>query len=231
MNMDILRESAFTGSAVSLGAYFLSVQIRKRWNIAIFNPLLIAIILTIIFLMVCRIDYDAYYEGARYISYLLTPATVCLAIPLYEQFAILKGNWKAIVLGIASGVLTSMLTILSAALLFHFTHEEYVTFLPKSITTAIGMSLSQEHGGYVSLTVAIIIITGITGNVCAETILRLFHITEPVARGVAIGTASHAIGTARAMEMGEIEGAISSLSVVIAGMLTVASASVFAGLL
>lgn len=231
MNMDILRESAFTGSAVSLGAYFLSVQIRKRWNIAIFNPLLIAIILTIIFLMICRIDYDAYYEGARYISYLLTPATVCLAIPLYEQFAILKGNWKAIVLGIASGVLTSMLTILSAALLFHFTHEEYVTFLPKSITTAIGMSLSQEHGGYVSLTVAIIIITGITGNVCAEMILRLFHITEPVARGVAIGTASHAIGTARAMEMGEIEGAISSLSVVIAGMLTVASASVFAGLL
>lgn len=223
--MSILQESMYLGAVVSLGAYYLGMTIKKKWKAAMLNPLLIAVIFTILFLVVFQIDYDTYYEGARYISYLLTPATVCLAIPLYEQFEILKKNWMAVLGGVLSGVITSMVSIGLMAFLFKFTWAEYVTFLPKSITTAIGMSLSEELGGYVSVTVASIVITGILGNVFAELVLKIFRIKDPVAKGIAIGTASHAIGTTKAMEMGEIEGALSSLSIVVAGILTVAGAS------
>lgn len=229
--MSLLTESTFMGAFISLAAYFVGVQIRKKWNYSILNPLLISIIITIIFVVVCRIDYDVYYEGAKYISYLLTPATVCLAIPLYEQFETLKNNWKAIILGVASGVVTSLTTILVLALVFRFSHEEYVTFLPKSITTAIGMAVSEEQGGYVAVTVAVIIVTGILGNVFGEFILKLFKIEEPIAKGIALGTASHAIGTSKAMELGEVEGAMSSLSVVVAGILTVVGVSVYASII
>lgn len=223
--MSILQESMYLGAVVSLGAYYLGMTIKKKWKYAMLNPLLIAVIFTILFLGVFQMDYDTYYEGAKYISYLLTPATVCLAIPLYEQFEILKKNWMAVLGGVLSGVITSMVSIGLMAILFKFTWAEFVTFLPKSITTAIGMSLSEELGGYVSVTVASIVITGILGNVFAELVLKVFRIEEPVAKGIAIGTASHAIGTTKAMEMGEIEGALSSLSIVVAGILTVVGAS------
>ena len=147
------------------------------------------------------------------------------------QLAVLKKNWKAILAGIASGVLTSLLCVLALVLLFGLSHEEYVTLLPKSITTAIGIGISEELGGYVSITAAVIIITGVLGNVIGETILKLFRITEPVAKGVALGSASHAIGTAKAMELGEVEGAISSLSIVVSGIMTVIGASLFAGII
>ena len=201
---------------------------KAKLKLPIFNPLLISIILSVVVLIVFRIDYSTYYEGAKYLSYLLTPATICLAVPLYEQMELLKKNWKAIFGGIFAGVLTSLGIILAMALLFKFSHEEYVTFLPKSITTAIGMGVSEELGGYVSITVAIIIITGVVGNICADTVCKLFKITDPVAKGIGIGTASHAIGTAKAMEMGDVEGAMSSLSIVVSGILTVIAASVFA---
>ena len=188
----------------------------------------ISIVFTIAFLVAGHVDYDNYYEGAKYISYLLTPATICLAIPLYEQFEILKKNWRAVLIGIVSGVFTSLISVLVISFLFHFSHAEYVTFLPKSITTAIGMGVSEELGGYVSITVAAIIITGIFGNICSDFILKCFHIKEPVAKGIAIGVSSHAVGTARAMEMGKIEGALSSLSIVVAGIFTVVGASFFA---
>ena len=204
------------------------MMLQKKFRLAVFNPLLISIILTILVLVTAHIDYKTYYASAKYLSYLLTPATVCLAIPLYERIEELKKNWKAVLAGISSGVLTSLCSILVMAAFFHLSHKEYVTLLPKSITTAIGMGVSQELGGYVTLTVAVIIITGILGNIFAETICRMFHISEPVAKGVAIGTASHAIGTARAMTMGETEGAMSSLSIAVAGLLTVIGASVFA---
>ena len=174
------------------------------------------------------IDYDVYYSGAQYLSYLLTPATVCLAVPLYEKLEVLKKNWRAILIGIVSGVLTTLLCILAMSLMFGLSHEEYVTLLPKSITTAIGMGVSEELGGYVTLTVAVIIITGVLGNIFAPLICRVFRIREPIAKGIAIGTSSHAVGTAKAMEMGEVEGAMSSLSVAISGLLTVVGASVFA---
>ena len=201
---------------------------KAKLKLPIFNPLLISILLSVLILVVFRIDYSTYYEGAKYLSYLLTPATICLAVPLYEQMELLKKNWKAIFGGIFAGVLTSLGIILAMALLFKFSHEEYVTFLPKSITTAIGMGVSEELGGYASITVAIIIITGVVGNICADTVCKLFKITDPVAKGIGIGTASHAIGTAKAMEMGDAQGAMSSLSIVISGILTVIAATVFA---
>ncbi len=219
------------GAVISLAAYYAGMYLKKKWNRSFLNPLLISIIITIIFVIVCRIDYDTYYEGAKYISYLLTPATVCLAIPLYEQFQILKNNWKAIIAGVTAGAITSLTTVLVLALLFRFSHEEYVTFLPKSITTAIGMAVSEEQGGYVAVTVAVIIVTGILGNVFGDLILKIFRIEEPIAKGIALGTASHAIGTSKAMELGEIEGALSSLAVVVAGILTVVGVSIYSHIL
>ena len=191
------------------------------------NPLLIAITIVIFVLLVFDIDYLIYNESAKYLSHFLTPATVSLAIPLYKQIHLLKSNLKAILLGILSGVITSLTTVLLLAYIFKFTHEEYVTFLPKSITTAIGVGVVEELGGYVAIAVASIIITGIMGNIFAEKILKCTKIENPAAKGLAIGTASHAIGTSKAMEIGEIEGAMSSLAIVVSGIMTVVLASIF----
>ena len=226
--MEFFRQSAFFGVMLSLVAYGIGFELKRKFKLAIFNPLLIAIILVMVVLVSFHIDYDVYNEGAVYISYLLTPATVCLAVPLYEQFELLKKNWKALLIGILSGCIASMGSILAMTVIFSLSHEEYVSFLPKSITTAIGMGVSEELGGYVSITVAVIIITGVLGNMIGENVLKLFRITNPIAKGVAIGTASHAIGTAKAMEIGEIEGAMSSLSIVVSGIITVVGASIFA---
>lgn len=225
---EILNNSLFFGVAISLIGYELGLMIKKKCKLAIFNPLLIAIIFVVVFLLVFKVDYDSYYSGAKYLSYLLTPATVCLAIPLYQQLELLKNNIRAILVGIVSGVLTSMTSVLVLCIIFGLNHEQYVTLLPKSITTAIGMGVSEEFGGIVTITVAVIIITGVFGNIFAEVICKCFRITEPVARGIAVGTSSHAVGTAKAMEMGEVEGAMSSLSIAVAGLLTVIGVSVFA---
>ena len=229
--MELFEHSAYFGVAVSLLSYGLGTVLKKKFKWAIFNPLLIAIAVTIVFLAVTRMDYSVYYESAKYLSWLLTPATVCLAVPLYEKLELLKKNWKAVMAGILSGVLTTLLSVLGLSVLFALSHEEYVTFLPKSITTAIGMGISEELGGQVTLTVAVIILTGILGNMAAPAICRLFRITEPIAKGVAIGTSAHAMGTAKAMEMGEVEGAMSGLSIAVSGLLTVIGASVFAQLM
>ena len=226
--MSLLQESAFMGAVISLAAYFAGMYLKKKWNRSFLNPLLISIVITIIFVIVCRIDYDTYYEGAKYISYLLTPATVCLAIPLYQQIELLKKNHKAVLFGILSGVLTSLTTIMVLAFIFKLSHKEYVTLLPKSITTAIGMGVSEELGGYVTITVAVIVITGVLGNILADGICKIFKINHPIAKGIAIGTSSHAIGTAKAMELGEVEGAMSSLSIAVSGILTVLGAIIFA---
>lgn len=231
MISEFISTSVYIGVFISLAAYFLGVFIRKKINFPLFNPLLIAIVLTLVFLIVSHTSYDVYYEGAKYLSYLLTPATVCLAIPLYEQFEKLKKNIAAIAVGIVTGVLTSIASVSILSLIFKFDHKDYVTFLPKSITTAIGMGVSEEMGGYVAVTVAVIIITGIIGNVIAEAVLKVFRITEPVAKGIAIGSASHAIGTVRAMEMGEVEGAMSSLSIALSGILTVFLVPLFSNLI
>ena len=223
----LLEQSVFFGVAVSIAAYEAGSLLKKKYHSALFNPLLLSVAATIVLLILFRIDYDTYYEGAKYLSYLLTPATVCLAVPMYEQLELLKKNLKAVMVGILSGVLMSLGCILVMAIVFGLNHETYVTLLPKSITTAIGMGVSEELGGYVTITVATIVITGVLGNIIGEGLCTLLHIEEPIAKGVALGTASHAIGTARAMEMGEIEGAMASLSIAVAGLLTVVGALVF----
>ena len=226
---EFLSESLIFGAVLSLAAYEIGLLMKKKFKLAILNPLLIGTICVIGFLLIFRIDYEEYNEGAKYISYLLTPATVCLAVPLYEQLSLLKKNFMAVAVGILSGVLASLVSVLALAKLFDLNHQQYVTLLPKSITTAIGMGVSEELGGLVTITVAVIVITGILGNVIAEFICKIFKIHEPIAKGLALGTASHAIGTAKAMEMGQIEGAMSSLAIAVAGLLTVIGASVFAG--
>lgn len=228
---EFAASSVFFGVFVTLAAYFVGLKVREKTGLAIMNPLLIAIVLVMLLLRGLDIDYAAYNQSARLVSSLLTPATVCLAVPLYEQLQLLKRHKAAILTGVISGVLTSLVCVLVLAMLFGLDHAAYVTLLPKSITTAIGMGVSEQLGGHVSITVAVIIITGVIGNMIAESVCKAFHITEPIARGVAIGTASHAIGTTKAMELGEVEGAMSSLSIVVAGMLTVAGASVFSLLL
>ena len=220
--------SAFAGVTLSLLAYAFGMFLKRKTHLSIFNPLLVSIAVTIVVLVIADVDYDTYNKGAVYLSWFLTPATVCLAIPLYEQIELLKKHWKAVLTGILSGVLTSLLTVFVLSKLMSLSHKEYVTMLPKSITTAIGMGVSEELGGYVAITVAVIIVTGVLGNILAEFLCKIFRITEPIAKGLAIGSASHAIGTAKAMEMGEIEGAMSSLSIAVAGIITVVGASIFA---
>lgn len=225
--MNVLSNTVYWGVLISIGSYLLGKYLQKKFHIILFNPLLFSTVFTVVFLLVFKIDYNTYYEKADYLYYLLTPTTVCLAIPLYEQIKPLKSNFSAIIIGISAGVLASLCSIMIFSAMFHFSHEMYLTLLPKSITAAMGMSVSEELGGIPSLTVPIIIMTGITGNIIAEKVCKLLRIKEPIAKGIAIGSASHAMGTAKAMEMGEIEGAMSSLSIAVAGVLTVIGASVF----
>ena len=227
---DLFLNSAMAGVTLSLVVYMLGCWLKKRTGLALFNPLLLSIIVTILVLIVGKVDYDTYNEGAKYLSWFLTPATVSLAIPLYEQLTLLRKNFKAVMAGIVAGVLSSLVAILVKSVLLGLSHTEYVTLLPKSITTAIGMGVAEELDGYVTITVAAIVTTGVLGNILAEPVLRLFRITEPIAKGVALGSSAHAIGTAKAMELGDIEGAMSSLSIAVAGLLTVIGATVFSSL-
>ena len=224
----MLALSSAFGVVISLTGYGLGVLAKNKLHKGLCNPLLISILFVIAVLKLTGISYDTYNSSAKYISYLLTPATVSLAIPLYLQIEKLRKNLPAILIGVLSGTLASMGSIAAMAALFKLSHKEYVTLLPKSITTAIGMGVSEELGGYVTISVAVIIITGIIGNLLADLVCRLFRITDPIAKGLALGTASHAIGTTKAMEMGETEGAMSSLAIVVAGLMTVIGASVFA---
>lgn len=228
---EFLTNSLFFGMFISVFAYEIGLLIKKKWKLAILNPLLLSIIMVILFLQLVDMDYESYNNSAKYVSYLLTPVTVCLAIPLYRQLAQLKRNYKAILIGIISGILTSMGTVLALSWLMGLDHELYVTLLPKSITTAIAMGVSQELGGIVNITVASIVITGILGGVISDIVFKVFRITEPVARGLALGNAAHAMGTSRAMELGETEGAISSLAIAVAGLITVVGASIFSNFL
>lgn len=226
MMKDFLCNSLFFGVFISILGYEIGLYLKKKFKTPIFNPLLISIVFVISLLLIFNIDYNIYYTSAKYLNYLLTPSTICLAIPLYQQLELLKNNFKAIILGILSGVIASLGSVSLFAIIFQLTHEQYVTLLPKSITTAIGMGLSEELGGIVTITVAVIIVTGILGSIIAEVICKVFKISNPIAKGIAIGTASHAIGTTKAMEMGEIEGAMSSLAIAVSGLFTVIGASI-----
>ncbi|MBO1363853.1 LrgB family protein [Prevotella sp. A2931] len=224
---ELLQDSIYFGVLISLGSYAIGMFLRRKTGRSFVNPLLVSILLVILVLLLTGVSYGRYNAQASWLGYLLTPATVCLAVPLYQQMELLKKNYRAILSGIAAGVLSSMLSVLLLALLFGFDHAAYATFLPKSITTAIGMGVSEELGGYVSVTVVAIVVTGVLGNIFAERFLKLIKVDEPVAKGIAIGSSSHAIGTSKAMEMGAVEGATSGLSIVVSGILTVVGASLF----
>lgn len=228
---DYFQNSVYAGVTLSLIAYMIGIFLKKKFKLGIFNPLLISIVITVCVLLVCKIDYSLYNEGAKYLSYLLTPATVCLAIPLYEQRELLKQNFMAVLFGLLAGTITSLTTIFVLAKIFGLSHKEYVTLLPKSITTAIGMSVSEELGGYLTITVAVIVITGVLGNMFGEIICKIFRIKEPISKGLAFGASSHAIGTAKATELGEVEGAMSGLAIAVSGILTVVFAAVYAKLI
>lgn len=227
---EILGNAAYLGVTISLAGYAVGLWLKKKINKPFANPLLISILLVMGALVVLKIDYDVYNESAKYLSYLLTPATVCLAIPLYQQLELLKKHFKAVIGGLTAGVASSLFSVWGLSFLFRLTHEQYVSLLPKSITTAIGMGVSQELGGIVTLTVASIILTGVLGAVIGEAVCKLFRIKNRVAVGLAFGSAAHAVGTSRALEIGEIEGAMSSLAIAVSGLITVTVASFFVGL-
>lgn len=226
--MDFLHVSAFFGIFISLLGFLIGGLIKSFLKSKSFNPLLFTIIFVISALTLFGIDYDTYAKSADFLGYLLTPATICLAVPLYERRELVRRNFPAIAVGIFMGVFSSAVSVWALSLLFGFSHVQYVTFLPKSITTAIGMGISEELGGMPNLTAVSIIITGIIGNIAATPLFRLLKIEDPIAVGIAIGSSSHAMGTVRAMEIGETEGAMSGLAIALAGLLTVAAAPLFA---
>ena len=219
---ELLRNSEFIGAALTILSFEAASLKRRRFNNPLLNPFLISVIIIIAALKLMGLDYDSYYASARHISFLVTPATVCLAIPLYRQLAVLKSNLPAVLAGIGVGVLINAAVIVVFAKVFSLGHSEFVSLLPKSITTPIGMALSGEYGGTQSMTVVAILVTGITGNVAGEQLLKLVRVRRAVSRGLAMGASSHAIGTAKAVEMGDTEGAMSGLAIAVTGVLTVA---------
>ena len=223
---EFLHNSAVWGILLTVVGYGLGSFINRKTGKAWCNPLLLGILFVILVLSIAKIPYDDYKTSAAPLQYLLLPATVCLAVPLYENLSRLKGRFAAVLGGILAGVITSLGSILLMALLLSMNREQTSTLIAKSVTTAIGIDVTQTLGGMVPLASAVIILTGITGNLTAVFVCKLFRIKDPVARGVGIGTASHAIGTAKAFEIGELEGAVSSLSVAVAGILTAVLAPV-----
>ncbi len=226
---ELLQTSSYFGLALTLLMYWISYKISQKTKVPVLNPILVASIIIIVILLVFNIDYETYETGASLLSVLLTPATICYAVPLYRQIEVLKKNVAAIIISVLCGSFSSVVMVFIFSMIFGFDHQIYTSLLPKSVTTAIGIGLSQEMGGLTAITIAAIMLTGIFGGIAAVGICRLFHITNPVAKGLAIGTSSHAVGTSKAIELGEVEGAMSGLAIVISGLMTVLWASIAAG--
>ena len=226
-----LSTSAAWGVLLTLAAFALGTLLNRLTGKAFMNPLLLGSIFVIILLSVLGIPYADYKASAAPVNYLLLPATISLAIPLYEKWELLRKNAVAILAGIAVGTIVSLCSALALAVLLDLTREQYATLLPKSVTTAISMDVAAELGGIASLTGAIVILTGIAGNLLAESVCKWFHITDPIAKGVGIGTSAHAVGTSRALQMGEVEGAMSGLSIAVAGVLTAVLCPIFVNLI
>ena len=227
---EFLLESQFFGLFLSLAFFQLARWLNRKAGREVISPLLFATLLCIAVLLVFDIDFEVYNRGAQYLDVLLTPATICLAIPLYRQYELLRRNAVAVLAGSVAGVAAHMAGCLLMLAVFRPEAAEFITLLPKSITTAIGKSLSAELGGYPAITMAAIMITGLFGAAIAPALLRLFRVRDPLAQGLAIGTASHAAGTSTAVQMGEVQGAASSLAIVVTGLLTVVAAPLLAGL-
>lgn len=207
--------------ALSLGLYLLGARLYKRWPFFLFNPLLFSVLVLILILKCTGVSYETYQEGGRYLSFLLTPATVSLAVNLEKHYDSLKRFAVPILSGIALGLIAHSILLLLLAQVFRLDPPLTASLLPKSITTAIAIEVSNTLGGIPSLTVAVVVLTGVLGNVFGERILKGVGVTDPVARGLALGASSHILGTSRAMEMGETEGAMATLATVLSGILIV----------
>ena len=218
---DFFYESLYFGMVLSLFSFWIGVKIQKRWKFPLFNPLLISTVIIILFLLITDISFETYQYGAKYLTYLLTPVTVCLAVPLYKQIEILKKNIQATIIGILLGCIAHVGIVIALLTIWKTDTQLILSLLPKSITTAIALGVSNEIGGIQSVTVVGVTIAGLSGAIFGPAILKIFHITEPIAQGLAMGSASHAVGTSKAVELGEIQAAMSSLAIVVTGLLTV----------
>lgn len=227
---DLLLSSTFFGVSISLLTYFLGMFLRKKFNYAIVNPLLISAVLTIAFLLVFEVDYDTYNQGAQYLSVFLTPATICLAVPLYRQLEVLKRNVVTVLVPIICGIIAHAVTLIGLAKMFHVDEVLLYSLLPKSVTTPIAVGICHELGGIEVITIMGVMIAGITGAVFGPIVCNLLGIKEPIAQGLGVGSASHAIGTSKALEMGELQGAMSSLAIVVTAVLNVIVVPIVAGL-
>lgn len=206
---------------LTVSPYFFFVYIKKKLVWSFVNPLLFGIIVDMCILLSFKIDTQSYTSGAKYVSFFLTPATIALAYPLYEELKTIKKDIVPILLSILFGVASSVFTVFVIYKLFSLEKIHFATLLPKSITTAIGIDVSKSLGGIVSITVFTIIFTGIFGAMLSDFIFKLIKIDSDIAKGVALGSASHAIGTAKANTMNELCGAASSMSLVLSGIISV----------
>lgn len=216
-----LFASPFFGISLSVIAFWVGVRIQKKTGLVLCNPLLIAIVLVSAVLLVCRIPYESYNQGGAIINMFLAPATACLAVSIYTQINLLKENWLPILVGCTAGSITSMGSIYLMCRLFRLDEAFSASLIPKSVTTPIAVSISENLGGIQAITVVAVIITGILGSILAPVLIKLFRVKDPVAAGLAIGACSHAVGTSKALELGETEGAMSGLAIGICGILTV----------
>ncbi|GMQ62979.1 LrgB family protein [Vallitalea maricola] len=230
MMEDFFNNPSF-GIFISIVMFEIGLYINKKTKLALMHPLLISIGLIIGVLLIFGIPLESYEKGGDMISYLLGPATVILAVPLYKQFHLFKENTKPILIGIIVGVLTTITSVFVLCKVFAYEDQLFYTLIPKSITTPIGIEVSNTIGGIPAITVVAIVLTGIIGAIIAPVVMKFFKINDEVAIGIAIGTSSHAVGTSKAMEMGEIQGAMSGLSIGLAGIITVLFSSLFVKIL
>lgn len=219
--MSEIFASPLFGLALTIIAYIIAVNIQKKTGFVLCNPLLISVIICIGVLLIFDIPYEDYNKGASIVNMMLAPATACLAVSIYTKIQILKENAVPIIVGCTVGSLTAMSSILLMCKMFAVDQAITVSLLPKSVTTAIAVSISESNGGIASVTVVAVFITGLTGCIGAPYFIKLFGIKNPVEAGIAIGTASHALGTSKAIEIGETEGAMSGLAICISGIVTV----------
>lgn len=218
--MNVLSNGMF-GIALSAGAFEVGVLLNRKWKFSLFNPLLVGVVLVVAVMLIFQIPLKSYSVGGDMITMFLTPATAVLAYSIYNQRTILKQYWLPVVCGCAAGSLTSVFGVFGLCKLFHLDAQLTASLLPKSVTTAIAIDVSKSLGGIPALTVVAVIVTGIFGAAFSPLLVKLFRVKNPIAAGVAIGSCSHAAGTSRALEMGEIQGAMSGISVGIAGIMTV----------
>lgn len=220
--MQELFKSPFFGIALSIIAFWIGVKLQKKTGLVICNPLIIAIILVSAVLLIFKIPYESYNVGGTIINMFLAPATACLAVSIYTKIELLRKNWLPIVVGASCGSLASMGSVYLMCKLFGLDDAMTVSLLPKSVTTPIAVGIAEGHGGIVPITVVAVIFTGILGSILAPTLIKIFHVEDEMTAGLAIGACSHAVGTSKAIELGETQGAMSGLAIGVCGILTVA---------